>query len=415
MFESAHKDLLLTPLNSSHLKKKKSKTENKECKAINNYFAEDKKHNIPYFYLTNIKSASTILENIRFDFQFEEAVNGVPLESFFKHEELSYFRNIMNYISEAVMLINTPSTLHSKRGISVIDLIDLYMCSVLRLSFLMFKCEDYVDLFVNTKLILPIDNLLPSLICLGTYIYNHDTKCYVFPSYTPNRPPVSVHISDLLQILPTKTVKIVTWINDISKKLHFDWTMSILCMCSFFYLPVANCDESLESIRNKNVSLLEKYIHWKFGSKESTLIFHEVLKLMDAILIHGLEVQNLELKLEESEMQYVLDRLRFIRINTMKTSEFPYDASRYNNLKSTGQKHMVTLTALHMDLRESILKTITDNGMQFDFDYLKQYFLEIGKTENETSIIDNNDLNNIFEDIAKLREMMIKVVNCTNK
>lgn len=119
--------------------------------------------------------------------------------------------------------------------------------------------------------------------------------------------------------------------------------------------------DKVDVLRNKYVSLLLKYVTWKHGTYNASLLFPEILKLLDALQLHVDDFASITLKLNQEEVLAVEERLATLTLSQMapygcQSSKFKEKIASWSTLDSVrlGDIQNKLCMAMHMSMVESV-------------------------------------------------------------
>lgn len=302
--------------------------------------------------LTNA-TACEILEKIELlPLKFHEP-NEDDLKKFLNPEEIGHINYLIKCHADAIFTIAIPSTDLDTKVISPLDYLDIHVNGVLQIFFILFKCEDFLNFTISDQISLLERGILPALISLGLPMYNCETKSWSIPSALEESSCYSLHLNDLLQIIPKPVVMNIIALQETSKKLDIDWTMAMLMLLIFVYTPtesdVIEIDR-IDKLRDKYVQMLLKYTKWRCGIRNAALLFPELLKFMDAIFRLCQEIIMYQLRLSDEEVKALKTRLSSMNLSSYYNS--PTGPQQNCQAIFEGE---VTYMALHSQLCKLLL------------------------------------------------------------
>ncbi|KAG7155630.1 hypothetical protein Hamer_G016003 [Homarus americanus] len=234
------------------------------------------------------------------------------IQDFLEPDEIGHINHMIKSLSDAVLTISLPDTLYKNKGFTPLDYMDIHLNAVIRQFFFVFKNEDFLNLMLSDQIALLNGCSLRAVCCAGLYLFNKDSGCWYIPGSTSRISHPVVHVSDLLQVYPQYLVNRLFELNTAAAKLGFDWPIGVITNCILMYTPIKKFIQEMDKVdilRNKYVSLLLKYISWKHGHHNASLIFPEILKVLDALLLLVEDLSSVTLNLSEDEVMAVEERL----------------------------------------------------------------------------------------------------------
>lgn len=242
------------------------------------------------------------------------------IHDFLEPNEIGHINHMIKSLSDAVLTINLPDTLYKNKGFTPLDYMDIHLNAVMRQFFFVFKNEDFLNLMMSDQIALLNGCSLRAVCCAGLYLFNKDSGCWYIPGSTSRLNHPVVHVSDLLQVYPQCFVNRLFELNLAAAKLDFDWPMGVITNCILMYTPIKKYIQEMDKVdtlRNRYVNLLLKYISWKHGHHNASLIFPEILKVLDALLLVVEDLSSLTLNLSEDEVMAVEERLSALTLIQM--------------------------------------------------------------------------------------------------
>lgn len=306
----------------------------------------------------------TLLKSIKQPTLIPHSPDKSNIHDFLDPEEIGHINHLIKSLSDSVLTISLPDTLYKNKGFTPLDYMDIHLNAVMRQFFFVFKNEDFLNLPMPDQISLLNGCSLRAVTCSGLYLFNKDTGCWYIPGSTNRLNHPVIHISDLLQVYPQHIVSKMYELHTAASKLDFDWSMGVITNCILMYTPIKKIMQDMEKVdflRNKYVHLLLKYISWKHGQHNSALVFPEILKILDALLLLVDELSVLDLNLSEEEVMAVEERLSTLTL--MQLAPLKNQSSRFKEeIDSWSSLKCVTLTeinnrlcmALHLSMTESL-------------------------------------------------------------
>lgn len=234
------------------------------------------------------------------------------IHDYLEPDEIGHINHMIKSLSDAVLNISLPDTLYKNKGFTPLDYMDIHLNAVIRQFFFVFKNEDFLNLTLPDQIALLNGCSLRAVCCAGLYLFNRDSGCWYIPGSTSRINHPVVHVSDLLKVYPQYLVNRLFELNMVASKLGFDWPIGVITNCILMYTPIKKLIQEMDKVdilRNKYVNLLLKYISWKHGHHNASLIFPEMLKVLDALLLLVEDLSTITLNLSEDEVVAVEERL----------------------------------------------------------------------------------------------------------
>lgn len=286
------------------------------------------------------------------------------IHDFLDPEEIGHINHLIKSLSDSVLTISLPDTLYKNKGFTPLDYMDIHLNAVLRQFFFVFKNEDFLNLPMTDQISLLNGCSLRAVICSGLYLFSKNTGCWYIPGSTSRLNHPVIHISDLLQVYPQHIVSKMYELHTAASKLDFDWSMGVITNCILMYTPIKKIMQEMEKVdflRNKYVQLLLKYISWKHGHNNAALVFPELLKILDALLLLVDELSVLDLNLTEEEVMAVEERLSALTLMQLAplkshSSRFKEEIASWSSLKCVNliEINNRLCMALHLSMIESL-------------------------------------------------------------
>lgn len=284
---------------------------------------------------------ATLLKSIKQPTLIPYVPDKSNIHDFIDPEEIGHINHLIKSLSDSVLTISLPDTLYKNKGFTPLDYMDIHLNAVMRQFFFVFKNEDFLNLLMTDQISLLNGCSLRAVISSGLYLFSKDTGCWYIPGSTNRLNHPVVHISDLLQVYPQHIVSKMYELHSAAAKLDFDWSMGVITNCILMYTPIKKVIQDMEKVdylRNKYVQLLLKYISWKHGHHNAALIFPELLKILDALLLLVDELSGLTLNLNEEEVIAVGERLSTLTMMQMAplkshSNRFKEEISSWSTMK----------------------------------------------------------------------------------
>lgn len=314
---------------------------------------------------------TTLLKSIKQPTLIPYSADKSNIHDFLDPEEIGHINHLIKSLSDSVLTISLPDTLYKNKGFTPLDYMDIHLNAVMRQFFFVFKNEDFLNLPMTDQISLLNGCSLRAVICSGLYLFSKDTGCWYIPGSTSRLNHPVVHISDLLQVYPQHIVSKMYELHSAAAKLDFDWSMGVITNCILMYTPIKSVIQDMEKVdylRNKYVHLLLKYISWKHGHHNAAMVFPELLKILDAVLLLVDELSGLTLNLSEDEVIAVEERLSTLTLMQMAplkghSSRFKEEISSWSSLKC------VNLTEINnrlcMALQLSMVESLRTNTAEY--------------------------------------------------
>lgn len=307
---------------------------------------------------------TTLLKSIKQPTLIPYVPDKSNIHDFIDPEEIGHINHLIKSLSDSVLTISLPDTLYKNKGFTPLDYMDIHLNAVMRQFFFVFKNEDFLNLLMTDQISLLNGCSLRAVICSGLYLFSKETGCWYIPGSTSRLNHPVVHISDLLQVYPQHIVSKLYELHSAAAKLDFDWSMGVVTNCILMYTPIKKVIQDMEKVdylRNKYVHLLLKYISWKHGHHNAALIFPELLKILDALLLLVDELSVLTLNLNEEEVIAVDERLSTLTLMQMAplkshSNRFKEEISSWSSLKCVNLSEINNrlCMALQLSMAESL-------------------------------------------------------------
>lgn len=315
----------------------------------------------------------TLLKYIREPDLSPYSLDKSSIEKFLEPHEIGHINHLIKSVSDAMLTISLPETLYKSKGFTPLDYMDIHLNCVLRHFFFVFKNEDFLNLVMHDQIALLDGCTLRAIQCTSLYLFNKDAGCWHIPGGTNKANHPVIHVSDLMQVFPQSFVTRTYELHCVAAKLGFDWPMGVIASCILMYTPLKRVIQEMEKIdvlRNKYVNLLLKYITWKHGTYNASLLFPEILKLLDALLLHVEDFASITLKLNEEEVIAVEERLATLTISQMapyggQSSKFKEKVASWSTLDCVklGDIQKRLCMAMHMSMMESTAPHYSSNSV----------------------------------------------------
>ncbi|KAK7084248.1 hypothetical protein SK128_027219 [Halocaridina rubra] len=286
------------------------------------------------------------------------------IEKFLEPHEIGHINHLIKSVSDSMLTISLPETLYKSKGFTPLDYMDIHLNCVIRHFFFVFKNEDFLNLTISDQIALLDGCTLRAIQCTSLYLFNKDAGCWHIPGATNKANQPVIHISDLMQVFPQPFVTKTYELHMAAAMLGFDWPMGVIASCILMYTPLNKLIQEMDKVdvlRNKYVHLLLKYITWKHGPYNASLLFPEVLKLLDALLLHVDEFASITLKLNNEEVMAVEERLATLTLSQMapygvQSSKLKEKIASWSTLDSVklGDIQNRLCMAMHMSMLESL-------------------------------------------------------------
>lgn len=277
---------------------------------------------------TTDMSVEEILQVIRVPTLAPHVPDAEALVEYLDQHEIGHLNHLIKCFTDAIVTVSMPDSTVGKSHILPVEFLDVYCCCVLRVYFLLFKNLDFMNLLLSDQVVLMESGVLKALLCMSFFVFKEDCKSWHIPSSISEISPVVLNATDLNQILPYNLLQQTLAINVTSTKLKFDWHMGMLCIGAFFYCPVdvqVQQSAKIDTLRDRYMEILLKYLKWKHGSYNASVMFPEILKLMDAILKHCSLVENLTLRLKDEEIHALETRLQTLNVDIDSNFEMKFN------------------------------------------------------------------------------------------
>ncbi|XP_068242069.1 uncharacterized protein [Palaemon carinicauda] len=305
----------------------------------------------------------TLLKYIREPDLTPYSLDKSSIENFLEPHEIGHINHLIKSVSDAMLTISLPETLYKSKGFTPLDYMDIHLNCVLRHFFFVFKNEDFLNLVMHDQIALLDGCTLRAIQCTSLYLFNKDAGCWHIPGGTNKANHPVIHVSDLMKVFPQGFVTRTHELHCIAAKLGFDWPMGVIASCILMYTPLKRVIQEIEKIdvlRNKYVNLLLKYVTWKNGTYNASLLFPEILKLLDALLLHVEDFASITLKLNEEEVIAVEERLATLTLSQMapygcQSNKFKEKVASWSTLDCVklGDIQKRLCMAMHMSMMES--------------------------------------------------------------
>lgn len=267
---------------------------------------------------TSKMSVEELLHVIRVPTLVPHNTDSSTLKDYLDPHEIGHLNHLIKCFTDAIISVPMPEDAVGKSNMLPIDFLDVYCCSILRIYFLLFKNLDFMNLLLADQVILMECGVLKALLCMSFFVFKEENNSWNIPSSLNEASSVMIKIHHLNQILPYNLLQQALSINILSTKLKFDWHMGMLCIGAFFYSPAdvqVQQTDKVDTLRDRYMEILLKYLKWKHGSYNTSILFPEILKLMDAMLKHCGLVENLNLRLKDEEISALEKRLRTLNVD----------------------------------------------------------------------------------------------------
>ena len=306
----------------------------------------------------------TLLKNIKQPTLIPHSPDKSNINEFLDPEEIGHINHLIKSLSDSVLTISLPDTLYKNKGFTPVDYMDIHLNAVMRQFFFVFKNEDFLNLPMTDQIALLNGCSLRAVICSGLYLFSKDTGCWYIPGATSRLNHPVVHISDLLQVYPQDIVSKMYELHTAASKLDFDWSMGVITNCILMYTPIKKIMQEMDKVdflRNKYVHLLLKYISWKHGHHNAALMFPEILKILDSLLLLVDELSVLNLNLSEEEVLAVEERLSTLTLMQLAplkrhSTRLKEEIASWSSLKCVNLAEINNrlCMALHLSMIESL-------------------------------------------------------------
>nr|XP_045604775.1 uncharacterized protein LOC123762341 [Procambarus clarkii]XP_045604776.1 uncharacterized protein LOC123762341 [Procambarus clarkii]XP_045604777.1 uncharacterized protein LOC123762341 [Procambarus clarkii]XP_045604779.1 uncharacterized protein LOC123762341 [Procambarus clarkii] len=321
----------------------------------------------------------TLLKTIKQPILTPHVPDESNIHDFLEPHEIGHINHMIKSLSDAVLTISLPDTLYKNKGFTPLDYMDIHLNAVIRQFFFVFKNEDFLNLVLSDQIALLNGCSLRAVCCAGLYLFNKDSGCWYIPGSTSRVNHPVVHVSDLLQVYPQYLVNRLYELNTAAAELGFDWPIGVITNCILMYTPIKKLIQEIDKIdilRNKYVNLLLKYISWKHGHHNASLIFPEMLKVLDALLLLVEDLSTITLNLSEDEVVAVEERLSTLTLIQMaplkchsdkfKETIATWSALDYVKLEDIQNRLCMALQFSMLDsMQSSTAEYWTRNGMYY--------------------------------------------------
>ncbi|KAK4312272.1 hypothetical protein Pmani_016283 [Petrolisthes manimaculis] len=310
----------------------------------------------------------SLLKTIRIPSLSPYSPDKEKMREFLEPEDIGHINHMIKSLSDAILTIGLPETLYKDKGFTPLDFMDIHLNAVIRQFFFVFKNEDFLNLLVSDQIALLNACSLRSVCCSSLYLFNQDSGCWHIPGATSNLNQPVIHISDLLQVYPQHYVTKMCELHTAAAKLDFDWPIGVIMNWILMYTPINKMVQEMDKIdilRNKYVHLLLKYISWKHGQDNASLMFPEMLKILDAVGFLVDELSTLTLNLSEDEILAVEERLSTLTLIQMAPLKCQSDIFK-EAMASWSNLDCINLVDIHnrlcMALQISMLDSFQPNS-----------------------------------------------------
>ena len=229
--------------------------------------------------------------------------SGITTELYDPHI-IGHLNHLIKCLSNSLFEIPLPDNVVGKSNLVPVDFLHVYFFCVSRM-FPLFKSLDTVDFCDADQKALFESSILKVLVCMSCYAFRKESNSWHIPSSRGESSPAVLKPSDLNQILPYNVLQETLSINLLSTNLQFDLPIVLLCVVAFFYTPL-NIEVQqislIDKLQQRYMEILLKYLKSKHGFYNASVMFPEILKLMDAILKHCNKVENIVLTLKDEEI-----------------------------------------------------------------------------------------------------------------
>lgn len=229
----------------------------------------------------------TILESIIIPDLLPHTPDKEAISEFLKPHEIGHLNHLIKSMSDAIFSITLPDTLLKEKGFTSLDYMDLHLNHMLRHFYFIFKNEEFICLSPPDQAELMKNCSVRASACMGFYTFDGDSSSFIVPGLSSKNNHINLHISDLLEVYHSTIVRQIHKLFSAAAALDFDWPMGIICTNILMFTPVNVYIQELDKIdalRDKYVGLLLNYVKWKFGLHNTSIIFPQILKLLDALL-----------------------------------------------------------------------------------------------------------------------------------
>ncbi|XP_037786763.1 uncharacterized protein LOC119582526 [Penaeus monodon] len=306
----------------------------------------------------------TLLKSIKEPDLIPYVPDKLAINKYLEPHEVGHINHLIKSLSDAMLTINLPETLYKNKGFTPLDYMDIHLNAVIRHFFFVFKNEDFLNLLLPDQMALLDGCSLGAVCCSGLYLFSKESGCWYIPGATGKINHPVIHISDLMQVYPQQFVTRIFDLHTTAAKLGFDWPMGVITQCILMYTPIGKVIKEIEKIdtlRNKYVKLLLKYVTWKNGPYNASQVFPEILKLLDAVLLLVEELATTTLNLTAEEVLAVEDRLSTLTVsqiatlqcqpNPFKDPKVSWPSLKYVNL---GEIQTRLCMAMHISMLDSL-------------------------------------------------------------
>ena len=255
---------------------------------------------------TSVMTVDEILQFVRVPNIVNNESSSDSLSEYLDAHEILHLNHLFKCFTDSIFMVSLPDNTLTKSHISPVDFLHIYSCCVLRI-YILYKTLDIKEFSMSEQACLFQNNVLKALFCLSFLVFKEDSDTWHIPSSVSETKSVIVKLSDLNQILPRHLLQQALTINALSTKLQFDQWVTLLCVVAIFYSPIdcapeLSCSSRIDQLRDRYMEILLKYLKYKHGVYNATLIFPEILKLMDAILKHCSQVEKVFIALKSEEV-----------------------------------------------------------------------------------------------------------------